>query len=260
MTVTTAAGPGPAPDEAPDTGWFVYGVTRADLPVPDDLVGVDEEPVRLVAHGQLAAAVGRVLLDRPPGRRRELIAYSQVLDRLAALGPVVPVRFGAILVDDQDVTESLLAPDEQRFADLLDQLAGRVQLNLRATYLEDVVLAEVVAAEPEIARLRERTRDQPPDALLNERLRLGELVAGAVEARRVVDADTLVADLEPLVVAYAGRPAGGLDHVLDVALLVDQDRQAELEQLLEDWAEAAHDRIRMRLVGPVAPYDFVGGG
>ena len=30
-------------------------------------------------------------------------------------------------------------------------------------------------------------------------------------------------------------------------------------QQLEDLAEAVHERIRLQLVGPTAPYDFVGG-
>ena len=51
----------------------------------------------------------------------------------------------------------------------------------------------------------------------------------------------------------------GVEHVLDVALLVDDDRRAEFEEHLEGLAEAVHERIRLRLVGPVAPYDFVGG-
>ncbi len=44
-----------------------------------------------------------------------------------------------------------------------------------------------------------------------------------------------------------------------MALLVDDDRRAEFEEHLEGLAEAVHERIRLRLVGPVAPYDFVGG-
>ena len=40
----------------------------------------------------LAAAVGVVTLDRPPGRKRDLVAHSTVLDALAGTGPVVPDR------------------------------------------------------------------------------------------------------------------------------------------------------------------------
>ena len=37
-------------------------------------------------------------------------------------------------------------------------------------------------------------------------------------------------------------------------------RASEFEDTLEGLAEAVHERIRLRLTGPVAPYDFVEGG
>ena len=50
-------------------------------------------------------------------------------------------------------------------------------------------------------------------------------------------------------VVIDGEPLGGYQE------LVKADRDGQLEGL----AEAVHERLRLRLVGPVAPYDFVGG-
>ena len=44
-----------------------------------------------------------------------------------------------------------------------------------------------------------------------------------------------------------------------VALLVDRARSQELEDHLEYLAEQAHGRMQLTLLGPLAPYDFVGG-
>jgi hypothetical protein len=121
------------------------------------------------------------------------------------------------------------------------------------------VLAEVVAADPEIAALSERTRGLPEDSAYGERVRLGELVARALDEKRAFDTDVLLEAVLPSVAAHHVRPGGGVDHLLDVALLVDDDRRADFEEQLEGLAEDVHDRIRLRLVGPVAPYDFVDG-
>lgn len=64
--------------------------------------------------------------------------------------------------------------------------------------------------------------------------------------------------VSPHVVAERERAGGGVDHLLDVALLVDLEHQQALEDILEELAEAVHERIHLRLVGPLAPYDFVG--
>jgi len=243
-----------------DRGFFVYGVIDSETGrVPDGLTGVEDTPVRVVPLGPVAAVVGEIDLDRTTGRRADLIAYSTVLDRLAAAGAVAPVQFGSVMVDEQSVVEELLAPNEQYFAQLLAELAGRAQFNLRVGFHEPVVLAEVVAADPEIRRLHEHTRDLPEDAAYADRVRLGELVARAMEDKRELEVEALLDSILPLTAAYSLRSGAGIEHVLDVALLVDDDRRAEFEEHLEGLAEAVHERLRLRLVGPVAPYDFVGG-
>jgi hypothetical protein len=239
---------------------YVYGIVPvSSAGLPREVSGVDGSEVELVAHGDIAAAVGIVAVERPPGRRAELVAHHEVLDALAGAGPVVPVRFGSVMRDAAEVVDQLLAPQHDEFVDLLAELTGRHQFNLRATYLEQAVLAEVVAADPEVAALRERTRELPEEDSYQERVRLGELVARAMEHKREADADVLLDAVLPLVVAHRLRPASGIDHVLDVAVLVDDGDRAEFEQTLEAVAEGVHERIRLRLVGPLAPYDFVEG-
>lgn len=241
------------------TGILVYGVLPAGTAAPDGLAGLDDEPVRLVTGGQVAAAVADLRLERPPGRRKELLAYHAVVDALAETGPVAPIRFGSVLTDEDAVVHDLLLAQEAELARLLEDLRGRRQFNLRASYVEEVVLAELVAEHPEIHALRERTKDLPEEASYRDRVRLGELVSRGLAARAEDDAAMLLDAVLPLAVGHAvrGRP-GGRD-VLDVALLVDDDRARELEEHLEALAEAVHERIRLRLVGPVAAYDFVGG-
>jgi len=241
-----------------DTGCLVYAVVRAgkrDTLPPE---GVDGQPLRLVTYGSVAAVVNEIALERPPGRRADLMAYSRVVDGLLADGVVVPVQFGSVLPDEQSVVEEFLAPDAQYFSVLLDELAGRAQFNVRATYHGDVPLAEIVATDPAVAELHARTRGQPEDAVFADRLRLGELVAQAMDEKRDLDATTLCDAIVPLTDAHKLTMGSGLEVVLDLNVLVDDDRRAEFEERLEDLAEAVHERMRLRLVGPVAPYDFVG--
>lgn len=243
-------------------GYYVYGMVRAGagaVALPADLVGIDGAPVRTVELGDIAAVVAEISLERPPGRRSELLAHSAVLDTLLASGiVVVPVRFGSLVADRTSLVEDLLAPSAEYVSALLEELAGRAQYNLRATYHESVVLAEVVAEDPAISSLRDLTRDLPEDAAYPERVRLGELVARAVERKRRLDADHLLDAILPGVAAHTERRGGSVDHVIDVALLVDDDTRADFEEHLESVAESVHERIVLRLVGPLVPYDFVG--
>ena len=240
-----------------DVGLFLYGVVELDRDLPE-LTGLDGAPVTVLRHELVAAAVSEVRLDRPPGRRKDLVAYTGVLDALASTGVVAPVRFGTALADERTVLDDLLGPQGHHLAEVLESLRGRRQFNLRATYVEDVVLGEIVRDDPEVRALRERTRDLPEEVAYGDRVRLGELVARSLEARAADDAAALMEAVLPLVVAEAPRAAPGAQSVVDVALLVDDARVESLERRLEELAETVHDRIRLRLVGPVAPFDFVG--
>src|SRR5438132_446961 len=76
----------------------------------------------------------------------------------------------------------------------LSRLDGRVQMNVKVSYEEEAVLGEIVAGEPEIARLRRATA-AAGDAAYYDNIRLGELVAAALAARRAQDAERLFAHL-----------------------------------------------------------------
>jgi hypothetical protein len=239
------------------TGLYVYGVVPDDAAVPADLHGLDDSEVQLVRTDGLAAAVGEVSLDRSPGRRADLLAHSHVVDALAGSGVVVPVQFGAVLLDHESVVEEFLQPNAEHFAHLLESLAGTTQFLLRATYVEEQVLSEVVREHPEIAELRRRTRDLTPGTPHPDLVRLGECVSAALDGKRELDGAVLVDAIRPHILGYVERPSSGVDHVIDLALLVDKLNQQQLEDALEVLAEGVHDRIRLRLTGPVAPYDFV---
>jgi len=257
----TSTAMSPADTEShPDTGWFVYGVVDARATVPAGLTGLDEEPILRHEHGRVAVLVSPVMLDRPPGRGADLRAYLKVLDTVAELGaPVAPVRFGSVLDDEDALTHDLLAPQEEYFADLLDSLQGRCQLVVQGLYEQQLLLSAVIETDPEIAELRTMTKDLPEDVAYAERVRLGELVARAVEDRQLSDANLVLDEVAPFCDAIVERPVSGLERVLDAALLVPEGRREELEVRLERLAEELHPPIRLQLKGPMAPYDFVGG-
>lgn len=251
-------------DEAPDradeaTGWFVYGVVSSATPIPEDVAGLGGAPVVTIAAGRVAAVASEAALERPPGRGAEILGYHAVLDALVESAvPVAPVRFGSFVPDEAGIVEEFLGPDEDYFVDLLERLAGKAQFRLQARYDEQRLLREIVASDDEIARLRDRTRALPEESVTAEHVRLGELVAGAVERRRDADADSLLADVLPWAEAYLARAVSGLEPVCDVALLVADEQVQQLEVRLERLAEELHGRMTLRLTGPTAPYDFVG--
>jgi hypothetical protein len=166
------------------------------------------------------------------------------------------MRFPAVVEEDA-IVEELLAPNEERFLTLLDELEDRVQYTLTGRYEQDAVLREILEGDAQIAALREKIRLLPEDATYYHRVRLGELVVGALEDRRESEAAHIVGRLVPLADTTVSNPLAAPEDVVNTAFLVERERQKEFEDAVESIGQELLGRVRLRLLGPVAPYDFV---
>jgi hypothetical protein len=236
---------------------YVYGLVPSDAEIPDDLRGLGPSgKVSTIAHGRIAAIVGDVPDDRPLGTRDDLIAHETVVDTVAATTTILPMRFPAV-VQEEGVVEELLAPHEDFFAESLDALRGRQQFTLKGTYEEETVLREVLEGDEEIRALRERVQELPEDASYYDRVRLGELVVEALTRRREAESAQLLDRLEPLAVDMVAHPPNSPEDVVNAAFLVAREKVGEFEDAVEDLGRELAGRVRLRLLGPLAPYDFV---
>ncbi|RFU39090.1 hypothetical protein DZF91_24240 [Actinomadura logoneensis] len=243
---------------------YVYGVTRADATIPDDLAGLEDQPVRVVSHDGLAALTSDLPTGRPLGQRADLMAHQRVLQALVEGGtPVLPFRFGAALADADAVRGELLESNTDRLTEVLDGIDGRIAVRVKGTYDQDAVLREVLTEDPEIAELSARLREVPEeaaDAVHFDRVRLGEMIVNALHARRERDGERLLSALAPLAQAVVAHDPARDEDVLDASMLVTEAKRAEFEKAVESLSEEHGDRIRLRMVGPLPPYDFVPEG
>lgn len=236
---------------------YVYGLVAADAEIPDGLRGLGASgKVETIAHGRVAAIVGDVPADRALGTRDDLIAHETVVDRIAEKTTILPMRFPAVVLEE-GVVDELLAPNEDYFVEALRGLDGRQQFTLKGTYEEESVLREVLEADEEIRELQERVRGLPEDASYYDRIQLGEMIVEAMGELRESDAARIVERVGPLAVDMVAHPPIAPDDVVNLAFLVERSRVGEFEKTVEDLGRDLAGRIRLRLLGPLAPYDFV---
>jgi Gas vesicle synthesis protein GvpL/GvpF len=242
---------------AQTTGSFVYGIVPGDVQPTPDARGIGDPPagVTVVRHRDVAALVSEVELDQTIGRPADLVGYQRLLDGASAVAPVLPVQFGAVLTGPEAV-EQVLATYHDDFAAALAELEGRVEYLVRGRYVEEVLLGEVLAENAEAAELRAQIRGRPAEETVDLRIRIGEIVNQVVEAKRDADSQRMLDALAPIATQAAVRPATHEQDAANVAFLVESARQEEfrdaLERLAGDWA----GRVSLRLLGPLAPYDF----
>jgi len=198
-------------------------------------VGLDNEPLRTVVEGSLAAIVSEHAGADPRPEIDSLRNYESTVRRLMEGGEILPARFGSTLADEGAVRGLL----RRRHRDLLSRVRrvrGTVELALRARWRPGT----------------EVTPSAPPSSgtsYLRDRLELRQ------SARRVAS------ELDPLTaLARSSRrtlsPAPDLP-VLD-AYLVERDRVREFVALVAQLGDSL-DEVELTCTGPWPPYSFAEG-
>lgn len=235
---------------------YVYGIVEAGARAPRGR-GIAGAPLRLVEGEEVAALVSEVAGNDVRLGRDAVLVHTRVLERALGRGPVLPMRFGVVMSDAEEVRGRLLDEHGPELRAQLAELAGKVEIRIRATYDEEALLRDVVRAEPEIATLKASMRGQSDDATYYSRIRLGELVARAVERRREHDAQAIV---EALAAAALAVEVGGPSHervVVQASFLVERVRTAEFDEILEEVAAGYGGLVRFKSIGPLPPHSFV---
>ena len=241
-----------------DTACYVYGIVPADVEEEGDARGVGDPPgkIGVLRRGEIAALVSEVQLGRPLGTPEDLAAHQRLLDAVATAVPVLPLRFGAVMTDTQAVRDELLAHPHDEFVAALKELDGRAQYLVKGRYVEETILSELLSEVPAAEELRQQLRGQPEDATRNVRIQLGEIVNQFISAKREQDTATVIDALGDYAVTMSVREPTHEQDSAQVALLVDLDREEELERVVDDLASRWEGRVNLRLLGPMAAYDF----
>ncbi len=231
---------------------IVYGVARAGHPSPEPAppgLGHPPEPVHLVRFGPLSAAVS-CTADVGVLGDQEAVHHLDILQRLLARGPVLPLRFGTVAPDEDAVRAEVLAPLVEVMPERLDAVDGLVELRLDVDEEEQSALQAVLPGSPAAA--------YPPPDDLDERIRFGQEIAELVVQRRQRQADEILSELQPL--ARSDRPrrrhGGAEDPVLSWAFLLADD-DIETFDAAVARLRRARPELSIEYVGPLPAIDFI---
>ncbi|MFJ9175274.1 GvpL/GvpF family gas vesicle protein [Streptomyces sp. NPDC102360] len=237
---------------------YIYAIASSEhpsLPVGMGGIGEPAREVRVVKEGSLAALVSEAPEGLRP-KRRDLLAHQSVLSEAGAGGPVLPMRFGSLAPDDESVS-AVLAERADHYQERLRELDGKVEYNVKAQHDEEAVLHQVMVDNPEVRTVTEANR-QAGGGSYEDRLRLGELVVSAVQAREAEDAIELQHLLEPAASAMSTGPES-TGWLANLSFLVDRKAAEHFLAAVEELRRS-HPYLDLTVNGPLPPYSFVEPG
>ena len=237
---------------------YLYGIVPEKLPqdahptTPG--VGDPPRPVRILRHRTLGALVSDVTVpevssDNLRLMRRNMKAHSAVLNGLVAKATVLPARFGVVFPDDRALVGKLLDPQQALLKDYLSELEGAVEVTLKATYVEERVLALIVHQQPQLV----------PSARADYKAKLetGRRVAAALQARREQEGQWIVDQVRTAARAVrVNKPLADL-MALNASFLVERAKMGAFDKAVERVNAQVSNYIKFDCVGPLPPYSFV---
>lgn len=242
-------------------GTYLYGIisTLSDLVFETGGLGEGEGEVHTILWGDIAAVVETSPLADYRGMPRSqviryLMAHQRVVEAVMVEYQVLPMEFGTVLPSEEWV-ERLLDQGQELFRQTLNDLAGRVQMEVTALWDLASIFQEIAREEP-IAQLKAELGKADPETTMRGRAALGQMVQASLERRRGILQQNILSCLQPLTQDRVSNSLMDDSMIVNVALLLDQTARKSLDETLDLLDQEFEGKFRFRCVGPLPPYSF----
>lgn len=258
-----------------DTLIYLYGIAPPDAPDPgDELVGIEDRPVRLVRIGEASAIVSALpaapyqddalnaQLDDLAWVGARGVAHERVLDWFAERGPVIPLSLFSLHADAERL-EARVRAEAGSFRRIFERLRGRKEWGIKLWRRDADAKEGVDALSPSLQALAREIEEAPPGKrfLLDrkrDKMRTEEVRAVSRRVTHELFASLGArADASATVPLPANPPAGERVLLLDAAYLVpDTAFGAFQEAVTFEAGRLAGTGFEIEFTGPWPPYHF----
>jgi hypothetical protein len=236
------------------TGLYLYGITVADHAVCPRR-GVGGAEVGLLVEGGLAAIVSPLGVGKVRPQRANLAAHHRILHDLAEQQPVLPVVFGTITGDEDDLRR-VLCRNQEALVALLQRLRDKVEMGLKVYWDLPNVFEYFVATHQELESMRNRLFRPGRMPTVEEKVELGERFVSLLQQARERHTRRVKQALIAYCAEIRGIDPGEERMILKIACLVEKGRQAQWEEGVRQAAMLFDDHYRFDYNGPWPPYNF----
>jgi hypothetical protein len=242
-------------------GFYIYGIIGTGQVQEFGPMGIGDkgDTVHTIHYQDLAAIVSSSPIIKYPVTRANSMAHIKVLETAMQNYTVLPVRFCTIAENREIIIEKVLQARYQEFVTLLAEMDGKMELGVRARWTDlNAIFAEIVEENKDIKAIKE--------GLLHERneqkkyagkIKIGQLVQKALEAKKKREAGELLEALKPLSLDYKENQIYGDMNIISAAFLITREQESAFDLKMQEMEKDYSDRKQLKYIGPVVPYNFV---
>lgn len=242
---------------------YVYAIIFAQDALDFDMAGTEpghgETSVYVITHRDLAAVVSASpIVDYRTLKREEvvrhLVVHERVIETIMQTIPVLPVKFGTVLPDEDRVC-TLLEQGGMLFRPALERIADQVQVEVVLLW-DPGEIFEQIGQEEAIQQLKKHLTLHPSEDMMSGKIALGQMVHASLEKHRAALRDHLLLELQGLALDWVINAPMDDRMAVNVALLIHETAYKELVCRLNLLDEEFEGRFQLRCIGPLPPYSF----
>ena len=239
-------------------GWYVYGIIEGSEEKRWGPIGLEGQEIRAVPFEKIAVVASPwardVVLATPDNCR----AHEQALGELIKTETVLPFEFGTIAPNEENLMK-LLRSNYLRLLRALLKLRGKIEVNVTAVWRDTkVVFNELVKEHPMISHYRREILAKPFDQTYQDRVKIGQMVAEALEVKKRQEGEKLFKTLKKGTsdACQVGRPLVD-STIFTGAFLVKRELYPNFERNLSELGKRCDGRVDFKYTEPLPPYHFV---
>jgi hypothetical protein len=239
-------------------GKYIYCIIRAKQLQSFGPLGIGGRGDELytVSFNEIAAVVSNSPIKKYPLSRENLIPHERAIEKVMKSYTVLPVRF-ATIAEDEEKVKRILEKEHDKFVDLLKNMEGKKELGLKAIFKEEVIYKDILEKYEDIKMLKEKVAALPPEKTYYQRMEIGKMVETALEKEKEKCKEDILNTLSSLAVEVKTNNTYGERMILNAAFLIKKDKETEFDMKVNKLAERYNDKIRLKYVGPLPPFNFI---
>jgi hypothetical protein len=237
-------------------GQYLYAIVGGAQEQNFGICGIDGNAVHSITDGLVSAVISDFSYPRIRPERRHLVAHRQVLKRLMEEATLLPLRFGTI-ADNENEVHRILSLNRDRFLVQLDRLAGKVEMGLRVRWDVPNIFEYFVNREPELRRMRDRCFGGQGQGTREEKIEIGQFFDHLLNGEREACIRRVEEIISRCCAGIKRNPCPNELEVMNLACLVERNASAEFEAAVLKAAQLFNDDFVFDYNGPWAPHNFV---
>ena len=241
-----------------EKGKYLYCIIKEKKPKEFNVLGIEEGRVYSISQGLLSVVVSDAGIKEYPISRENTLTHQKVIEEVMKEYDVLPISFGTVAESEKNIREKILKLKTRELSDTLEKIKGKVELNLKAVWLDmSNIFQEVLKENKEIQAAKKEASTISGMGKTNLAMEVGKMVAGALEEKKEREAREILEPLKKIAEDFKENKAQ-LDQVIfNAAFLVSKGKEKEFDEEVSKLGEKYDGKIKFLYVGSLPLFNFV---